>query len=92
MAVRLRPLDQQVVVVTGASSGIGLSTARLAAQRGARLVLAARNEAALHQLCDEIDAGGERRAVAVPADVAREEDVARTAETAGVSSAALTPG
>jgi NAD(P)-dependent dehydrogenase (short-subunit alcohol dehydrogenase family) len=79
---RLRPLDQQVVVLTGASSGIGLSTARLAAQRGARLVLAARNEAALRELCDELNAGGERRAVAVPADVAREEDVARIAETA----------
>ncbi|MGR6964615.1 SDR family NAD(P)-dependent oxidoreductase [Geodermatophilus sp. URMC 61] len=82
MAVRLRPLDQQVVVLTGASSGIGLSTARLAARRGARLVLAARNEAALRQLCDELNAGGERRAVAVAADVAREEDVARIAETA----------
>ncbi|WP_448608849.1 hypothetical protein [Geodermatophilus sp. URMC 60] len=34
--VRLRALDQQVVVLTGASCGIGLSTARRAAQRGAR--------------------------------------------------------
>jgi NADP-dependent 3-hydroxy acid dehydrogenase YdfG len=45
--VRLRPLDEQVVVLTGPSSGIGLTTARRAAERGARLVLAARNEPAL---------------------------------------------
>src|SRR3954447_11532679 len=44
MRVRLRSLDQQVVVITGASSGIGLVTARQAADRGAKLVLAARNE------------------------------------------------
>src|SRR5690606_31290464 len=38
------PLERQVVVVTGASSGIGLATARLAAQRGATVVLVSRNE------------------------------------------------
>lgn len=71
---------RQVVVLTGASSGIRLPTARLAAQRGAGPVLAARNEEALRPLCDEIDAGRERRAVG--ADVPHEEDVARIAETA----------
>jgi short-subunit dehydrogenase len=81
VAVRLRPLDQQVVVLTGASSGIGLTTARCAARRGARLVLAARNEDALQQLCREINDGG-GHAVAVAADVAREDDVKRIAETA----------
>src|SRR5262249_17494351 len=44
MKVRLRPLREQVVVITGASSGIGLVTAKHAAQEGARVVLAARNE------------------------------------------------
>ena len=43
-------------------------------------MLAARNEEALRPLCDEIDAGRERRAVG--ADVPHEEDVARIAETA----------
>jgi NADP-dependent 3-hydroxy acid dehydrogenase YdfG len=62
VAVRLRPLDQQVVVLTGASSGIGLTTARCAAQRGARLVLAAHNETTLRELCHEIDNGGGRAA------------------------------
>jgi NAD(P)-dependent dehydrogenase (short-subunit alcohol dehydrogenase family) len=47
MRVKLKPLSRQVVVITGASSGIGLVTAREAAQRGARLVVASRNEQAL---------------------------------------------
>jgi NAD(P)-dependent dehydrogenase (short-subunit alcohol dehydrogenase family) len=37
-------LRDQVIVITGASSGIGLATARMAARRGARVVLVARNE------------------------------------------------
>jgi hypothetical protein len=76
--VRLPPLDQQVVVLTAASSGIGLTTARCAAQCGAPWC----SPAALRQPCDELDAGGERRPVAVPSDVACEEDVARTAAAA----------
>ena len=50
MAVALKKIAEQVVVITGATSGVGLVTARQAAQRGARLVLAARNETALKQL------------------------------------------
>jgi short-subunit dehydrogenase len=81
MAVRLKKLSEQVMVLTGASSGIGLATARLAAKRGARLVLAARSEDSLRQLCDEINsAGGE--AIYVVADVGREEDVRRVHEEA----------
>src|SRR4051812_4616014 len=81
MPLSLRPLRDQVVVLTGASSGIGLVTARMAARHGARLVLAARNEQALHDLADEIRAAG-GQAVPVVADVGREEDVARIASTA----------
>ena len=47
MANKLKPLDQQVIVITGASSGIGPCTALLAAERGAKRVLAARNEQTL---------------------------------------------
>ena len=39
-----KPLSEQVIVVTGASSGIGLATARMASQRGATVVLVARTE------------------------------------------------
>jgi short-subunit dehydrogenase len=81
MKFELKKLSDQVVVITGASSGIGLATARLAAKRGARLVLAARSEDSLRQLCDEINsAGGE--AIYVVADVGREEDVRRIATEA----------
>jgi len=74
MGIKLKRLEEQVLVLTGASSGIGLATARMAAKRGARLVLAARSENALRQLTDEIKAqGGE--AVYVVADVSKQEDV-----------------
>jgi short-subunit dehydrogenase len=58
--VILKPLSQQVVVLTGGTSGIGLVTARMLAQRGAKLFLIARNEDALRTVREEIrDAGGE---------------------------------
>jgi NAD(P)-dependent dehydrogenase (short-subunit alcohol dehydrogenase family) len=44
--MHLKPLKDQVIVITGASSGIGLVTARMAAKRGARVVLTARNQEA----------------------------------------------
>lgn len=62
------------MVLTGASSGIGLTTARLACRRGARLVLAARNRDALHQLTEELNRAGSET-IYVVADVGREEDV-----------------
>jgi short-subunit dehydrogenase len=81
MKINLKPLAEQVIVLTGATSGIGLATARLAARRGARLVLAARSEEALEKLADELSAQGTQVAV-VPADVSRAEDVHAIAEAA----------
>jgi short-subunit dehydrogenase len=82
MPVRQKPVEEQVVVITGASSGIGLATAHLFASRGAKgLVLAARNEEALRKVADELSRNG-TRAIAVPADVSKREDLERIAKTA----------
>jgi NAD(P)-dependent dehydrogenase (short-subunit alcohol dehydrogenase family) len=78
---KLRPLSDQVMVITGASSGIGLVAARQAAAAGAAVVLAARNTGALETLAAEINAAG-GRAVAVTTDVGHEEDVDRLATAA----------
>lgn len=67
--VKLKPLAHQVVVLTGGTSGIGLATARMLAERGAKLFLIARNEDALRTIRDEIRAGGGHAEYAV-ADVA----------------------
>jgi short-subunit dehydrogenase len=81
MAVKLKRLNQQVMVITGVSSGIGLVTARAAAERGTRLVLASRSQCELQQLKEEITANG-GQAIAVGADVGQEEDVRRIAQAA----------
>lgn len=81
MNVRLKHLRDQVMVLTGASSGIGLVTARMAARQGARLVLAARSGDELQRLAGEIKSQG-GQAVAVAADVGRGEDVHRIADAA----------
>jgi short-subunit dehydrogenase len=78
MKINLKDINEQVIVITGASSGIGLATARMAARQGAKVVLAGRSEEALRQVVDEIrSTGGE--AIHVVADVGVEEDVRRIA-------------
>jgi NAD(P)-dependent dehydrogenase (short-subunit alcohol dehydrogenase family) len=68
-----KPLPDQVVVVTGASSGIGRATARTLGARGAKVVVSARNAEALDAAVAEIEAG-DGEALAVPADAAGEDD------------------
>ncbi|MEX2583577.1 MAG: SDR family oxidoreductase [Gemmatimonadota bacterium] len=69
-----KPVGEQVIVITGASSGIGLVTAMEAARQGAKVVLAARNERDLEKAAAEIRReGGE--ALAVPTDVTKFEQV-----------------
>lgn len=69
MTPTLKPLHEQVIVLTGASSGIGLATAQLAAERGAKLVLVSRSEQTLKALCEQIESSG-GKAIHVVADVA----------------------
>ena len=76
---RLKPLDQQAIVITGATSGIGLATARRAARAGACVFLIARGEQDLKRLTEELQAEGARAAYAV-ADVADYDALAEAAE------------
>jgi short-subunit dehydrogenase len=81
MKIRLKRLREQVIVITGASSGIGHATARMAGRQGARVVVAARSEKPIRELCDQIrDSGGQARYVV--ADVTREQDLRRLAAEA----------
>lgn len=81
MNLKLKRLSDQVIVITGASSGIGLVTARMAANRGARVVLNARNEEALRRVTEDINASGVKASYVV-GDVARLQDVQRIASEA----------
>jgi short-subunit dehydrogenase len=81
MKSRFKPLSKQTIVITGASSGIGLATAKLAAERGANVVLVARAENALRTAVREIRSQGGRAAYAV-ADVADADAVDRAAQVA----------
>src|SRR3954471_11645970 len=78
---RKKPVSEQVVVVTGASSGLGRAVARLAAQRGARVVVTARNSEALDACVREIEAFGSE-GLAVPADCTVQDEVAQVVEQA----------
>jgi NAD(P)-dependent dehydrogenase (short-subunit alcohol dehydrogenase family) len=70
--VRKKPLGEQVVVVTGATSGLGRAVARGAGERGAKVVVAGRNHEALERAVGEIEAAGSE-AIAVAGDLAEQE-------------------
>ena len=69
-------LEGRVAIITGASRGIGAATSRAFAAAGAAVALAARDEAALASLADQLLAGG-GHAIAVPTDVADPASVER---------------
>lgn len=71
--------NNKVVVITGASSGIGKAYAELFAQKKARVVISARSEDALQNLKSELDKTA-AEVLVVPADVAKEEDCKRLIE------------
>ena len=67
----MKNVENKVIIITGASSGIGEETARTLAQNGAKVVLSARREERLKKLADEI---GEN-AVYLASDVSKAEDM-----------------
>ena len=74
-------IQGKVIVITGASSGLGLAAARLLGAQGARVVLGARRIERLQALAAELN-GRERRALAVATDVTVLDDVKRLVDTA----------
>lgn len=83
MTVKLKPLNEQTIVITGATSGIGLATAEAAVAAGANVVLAARNVDALAEVRSKLEqAGGKVETVAI--DIADKDGAAR------ISAAAIT--
>ncbi|MDQ4127051.1 MAG: SDR family oxidoreductase, partial [Actinomycetota bacterium] len=79
--MQLKPIEEQVVVLMGASSGIGRESALRFASRGAKVVVSARGEQGLNSLVEKIRGeGGE--AIAVPADTSEFEQVKAVADRA----------
>jgi NAD(P)-dependent dehydrogenase (short-subunit alcohol dehydrogenase family) len=73
---RKKPVAEQVVVITGASSGLGRAIARAAAERGAKVVVTGRNEEALSNAVAEIERAGSE-GLSVPADCTEQDQVER---------------
>ena len=77
--LRLAPIEEQVVVITGATSGLGLAIAEGAARRGAALALLARNTSELERIAGVLERRGARGVLQLPADVSDAGAVARAA-------------
>ena len=81
MGIKLKPIKDQVIVITGASSDIGLANAQEAAKRGASVVLASRDEVDIKKAADQITAEG-GRAIPVVVDVGDQTAMQSLAEQA----------
>lgn len=81
MAIKLKPLEEQVVLVMGASSGIGRLTALRLAERGAKVVVAARALTPLMTLVEEIESSG-GQAIAITGDASNFDQVKIVADRA----------
>ncbi|XP_068656068.1 11-beta-hydroxysteroid dehydrogenase A-like [Aristolochia californica] len=82
LAVRAEEVRGKVVLITGASSGIGEQLAYEYARKGAFLVLAARREDALLQVGEKARSAGSPDVIVVPADVSKPEDCKKVVEKA----------
>ena len=67
-------IQDKVVIITGASGGIGLATARLFAQEGAKIALAARSADTLHTIVNELHEQ-HREAIAIPTDMHNKDEI-----------------
>lgn len=81
MRAKIKPLAEQVIVITGASSGLGLAIAKKAAEAGVSLLLTSADEPAVRKLAEEINAAG-GRAHAVAGDLADGDACAKVARAA----------
>lgn len=71
----LQDLHEQVALITGASSGIGVAVARALSQRGVHVALAARRTDRLQELSDELTGDGRAEALVLTCDVRNSDDV-----------------
>lgn len=78
--MKLKPVEEQTIVITGGSSGIGLATARMAAERGASVVIISRDEEGMRKICDDARAEGQKIDFVV-ADVGERAQVRHAAQT-----------
>lgn len=82
LKLKLKSVKDQVIVITGATSGIGLVTARMAAEKGAKLVLAGMDKEALESLAEDLSKESSQNVVYLETDVSKEEEVEKLAEKA----------
>lgn len=81
MSISLKPPDQKVMVIIGASSDIGLATAQVVITQGAKLVLVARSEETLAEIVEQVSAA-DGEAIYIVADVGDRRQVEQIATSA----------